>query len=157
MFCWWAVQIPDTSWRPSLDWWTQTGYMWDPFTTACELSLITKYSVLNQLNSFNSEMCALLQVWVIENSMETVARQLLLLYLSLRTPESMSLHSMHFKYDIASAILKLYPIIPPQNKIYIHTHTHTHTSHTFGILQLIINILLECFDLSYCLTLKFWK
>lgn len=33
-----------------------------------------------------------LHVWVIENSIETVARQLLLLYLSLRTPESMSLH-----------------------------------------------------------------
>lgn len=28
MFCWWAVEIPDTSWRPSLDWETQTRYMW---------------------------------------------------------------------------------------------------------------------------------
>ncbi|KAG1944344.1 dynein assembly factor 3, axonemal-like [Pimephales promelas] len=33
-----------------------------------------------------------LHVWVIENSMEVVARQLLLLYLSLQTPENMSLH-----------------------------------------------------------------
>ncbi|XP_048010646.1 dynein axonemal assembly factor 3-like [Megalobrama amblycephala] len=33
-----------------------------------------------------------LHVWVIENSMEVVARQLLLLYLSLLTPENMSLH-----------------------------------------------------------------
>ncbi|RXN21799.1 dynein assembly factor axonemal [Labeo rohita] len=33
-----------------------------------------------------------LHVWVIENSVEVVARQLLLLYLSLLTPENMSLH-----------------------------------------------------------------
>ncbi|XP_077101451.1 dynein axonemal assembly factor 3-like [Siphateles boraxobius] len=33
-----------------------------------------------------------LHIWVIENSMEIVARQLLLLYLSLQTPENMSLH-----------------------------------------------------------------
>lgn len=33
-----------------------------------------------------------LHVWVIENSMEVVARQLLLIYLSLQTPENMSLH-----------------------------------------------------------------
>uniref|UniRef100_A0A672KT83 Dynein axonemal assembly factor 3 n=1 Tax=Sinocyclocheilus grahami TaxID=75366 RepID=A0A672KT83_SINGR len=33
-----------------------------------------------------------LHVWVIENSMEVVARQLLLLYLSLLTPENTSLH-----------------------------------------------------------------
>ncbi|XP_051969418.1 dynein axonemal assembly factor 3-like [Xyrauchen texanus] len=33
-----------------------------------------------------------LHVWVIENNMEVVARQLLLLYLSLLTPENMSLH-----------------------------------------------------------------
>ncbi|CAM4723824.1 unnamed protein product [Leuciscus chuanchicus] len=33
-----------------------------------------------------------LHVWVIENNMEVVARQLLLLYLSLQTPENMSLH-----------------------------------------------------------------
>ncbi len=68
-------------------------------------------------------MCGLLQVWVIENSMEVVARQLLLLYLSLLNPENMSLHSMYFIYDIASAILKLYPIIPYKNKKKIYTHT----------------------------------
>ncbi|XP_051537998.1 dynein axonemal assembly factor 3-like [Myxocyprinus asiaticus] len=33
-----------------------------------------------------------LHVWVIENNMEVVARQLLLIYLSLLTPENMSLH-----------------------------------------------------------------
>uniref|UniRef100_A0A8C2C3A0 Dynein axonemal assembly factor 3 n=1 Tax=Cyprinus carpio TaxID=7962 RepID=A0A8C2C3A0_CYPCA len=33
-----------------------------------------------------------LHIWVIENSMEVVARQLVLLYLSLLTPENMSLH-----------------------------------------------------------------
>lgn len=34
-------------------------------------------------------LSALLQVWVIENSMEVVARQLLLLYLALMPQESM--------------------------------------------------------------------
>ncbi|XP_073687214.1 dynein axonemal assembly factor 3-like [Garra rufa] len=34
----------------------------------------------------------MLHVWVIENSMEVVARQLLLLYISLLTPDNMSLH-----------------------------------------------------------------
>lgn len=43
----------------------------------------------------NDEVCGLLQIWVIENSMEVVARQLVLLYLSLLTPENMSLHSMY--------------------------------------------------------------
>jgi len=51
-------------------------------------------------------MCGMLQVWVIENSMEVVARQLLLLYLSLQTPENMSLHSTYtfIYYDKASAL-----------------------------------------------------
>jgi len=58
-------------------------------------------------------MCGMLQVWVIENSMEVVARQLLLLYLSLQTPENMSLHSTYtfIYYDKASALLKNYTFI----------------------------------------------
>jgi len=55
-------------------------------------------------------MCGMLQVWVIENSMEVVARQLLLLYLSLQTPENMSLHStyLHILRQSFCSFKKLY-------------------------------------------------
>lgn len=45
--------------------------------------------VCKALGTFCAKTCSVLQVWVVESSMEVVARQLLLLYLALMPQQSM--------------------------------------------------------------------
>lgn len=50
-------------------------------------------------------MCALLQVWVVESSMDVMARQLLLLYLALMPQNSMGTNGV---WDLVTILTYMY-------------------------------------------------
>lgn len=156
MFYWLAAEIHDIFWRPSLVCRMMNAFMW---ASACHV--IPENRLVDSTVSCRLLLSVPLQVWVIENSMEVVARQLLLLYLALMPQESMGLHGGW--YFVELLILKARCVLNPVGCLVLGFYSQRRQRFTWRCLGMVRSAVKQRkywnmqHHSSHCVLLKQWR